>query len=514
MDQQHANANANSSAKAIIFSDNNFDDILLFSIETTFNFEVLTIKNYDQLVQNISNQYFALIVLFVESGKEILEKINQLWEQQKVENRLQCSALIIIGNYLEDDQGIKKIKEFNFPTLTIPKVIILNINRFIIENFIKDNDYIEAEFSPISLTTLMRFKKLSFPAYIKLKTRFLKVLSEGDQFYSDDLNKYHSKGITHLYLKRKTSKWILGELDNHIDSIMNMTDLKGSIDITVPSSEVPKEIFNEKIVVAFKANPNLNEINSKPTTISAGKPTNEELTIADEFKITKDADVIGNLVGKPFRLRDEQMEEVKENLNAVVKVVMKNPEICKLLKMLKINRDKSSYYVNHIGTLINVCTAIATNMDWKTERTIEKLVYASYFHDAGLSEKPELSQLKNEIEAREKGLAENDLKLYLSHPSKVAALLKEVEGFPEDVHLIVEQHHESPKGDGFPKKISSTRIIPLTSVFILSHSLVDYMIDDPKWNISDFIVMAKKDFPGNSFRKVVQSLEMTKSQIQ
>ncbi|MBF0298103.1 MAG: hypothetical protein HQK51_05245 [Oligoflexia bacterium] len=488
--------------KAIIFSDSKEEDLLLYSIETTYNFEVCIAKTWDQFQQSISHDVYQLIVLSIEGDKEILQKINDFFSTQKNENKPINSVLIVIGKYDQDDDNLKNMRSFGISMLVQNTFVVMEINKFIMQNFVRDDTYVENEFSPILLKTLMRFKILSFPAYIKLKTRYLKVLSQGDAFYSDDLTKYHSKGITHLYIKKKTSRWILEELDNHMQIIKENSN--GQFDIVVPASEMPKEIFDDNIIKYY----------SKPVAVPTNPlsiPKKEELTLADEFKLTSDNDVISCSIGKPFQLQDHQYEEIKSNLNNIVKVVMKNPEIYKLLKMLKINRNKIEYYTAHIGSLINVCTAIAVNVDWKTERTIEKLVYACYFHDAGLSERPELASIKTENEAKEKKLSDDEIKLFLSHPSKIANLLKGADSFPDDVHVIVEQHHESPTGDGFPKKLGSTRIIPLSALFILSHGFVDYMIENENWNITDFIVIAKKNYPGNAFRKIIQSLELTKS---
>ncbi|MBF0362826.1 MAG: hypothetical protein HQK49_17540 [Oligoflexia bacterium] len=507
----------NKQAQSIIFCDGNFDDLLLYSIETTFNFAISMVNNWEQFLEKISKQSYPLMVFFSNNDKELPTKINQYFCNQKESGNTINSALIIIGDYQKNDPQIQNLLAINQMTLVQNKLHLHQISKFIISNFVKDTSFIEDEFSPISLRTLMRFKTLYFPVFIKLKTRYLKVLSLGDTFFTDDLEKFHRKGLTHLHLKKRTSKWILKELDNKMDDIIK--NPTGTIDMIVPASEVNEDepAQAQESTVEPTTEPTV-EATAKPTaeltpTVVVAKEKREELTIADEFKLTSDTDIISSSIGKPFNLDDNQIEEVKSNLGTIVKVVMKNPEIYKILKLLKINRDKSNYYVSHVGTLINVCTAIASHIDWKTERTIEKLVYACYFHDAGLSEKLELAQIKTEKEAVEKGLSAEDLKLFLSHPTKMAAMLRETTGFPDDVHLIVEQHHEDPKGNGFPKKISSTRIIPLSAVFITSHALVDYMIDNENWDIEHFIEKAKKDLPGNAFRKIFQSLETVKKSM-
>lgn len=501
------NTNENQQSKALILCDSNIEDIFLYSIETTFNFEVSISNNWTQMIQFFTKDQYSLLIIAMINDKEIYQKISQLFISLKNDGKSFNMALILIGEYNNDNEDIKKIIEINKITLLQQKINVLEISTFITNNFIRDESCPKDEFSPISLKTLMRFKCLSFPVYIKLKTRYLMVLSVGDAFYSDDLSKYHNKGITHLFLKKKAARWILDQIDNQMDFIIE--NKLGSLDLPTPSSEI-NDTSNESKIVDNKTNGVISKDQFIDKQSESSSTNEEDLLVADEFRITNNADAIISSIGKPFKLQEDQIAEIKNSLDAVVKVVMKNPDLCKLLKQFKINRNKSDYYISHIGSLINVCTAVATTMDWKTERTIEKLVYASYFHDIGLSEKPELAIIKNENEAKEKSLSANDLKLYLNHPTKMATLLKEIKSFPEDVHSIVEQHHELPGGGGFPKGISSTRIIPLAAVFIISHSFVDYIIENKNWNLSEYIIGAKKEFLGNAFRKIIQSLEKIK----
>ncbi|MBF0297455.1 MAG: hypothetical protein HQK51_01970 [Oligoflexia bacterium] len=505
----------NEKSKAIILSDSDILDLFLYSIDTTFNFEVSIAGNWEQFNKCFSENTYSLIFVNITEDKEILSKINKFLIEQQGEGKTIDFALIVIGEYDQNDENVKNIMSLNLALLFENKFSVMKVNKFIIENFKIDETYELNEYSQITLKTLMRFKLLSFPCFIKLKTRYLKVLSVGDVFCSDDLEKYYNKGINYLFIRKKTSKWILDNLDNVMDDIISSDD--GKIELIVPVNEVENEAAEETIkeveeviegkekeVVTIATSADSKEDSKKEES----KEEQEKLTEVDESKIKNAGDLISNSMGKPFQLHSSQVEEIKLNLAKVVKTVIKNPDIYKILKMLKINRNKDEYYTSHVGSLINVCTAIAVNVEWKTERTIEKLVYASYFHDAGLSEKPELSKIKTETDAIEKGLSADDLKLVLTHPIKMANILRGIDGFPDDVHLIIEQHHESPTGNGFPKKITSTRIIPLSALFILSHGFIDYMIDNENWTIADFISKAKKDYPGNAFRKIIQSLEL------
>lgn len=205
--------------------------------------------------------------------------------------------------------------------------------------------------------------------------------------------------------------------------------------------------------------------------------------------------------------------QLQEKVHKVMDQVKKNSKLKQLFSELKIDRDSDSFMMTHIGMLINISTGISTKLEWNTEKTLEKFVYASYLHDMALSEHPELSLIKGtitEIELMKDKMDLRDYKLLFEHSNIAAKKIDEIVEIPQDVGIMVKQHHELPKENGFPAKIPHTKITPLSTVFIVSHDLVHYIFENPKWTVKEYVTSVKTKFRGPHFSKVLAALSELK----
>jgi HD-GYP domain-containing protein (c-di-GMP phosphodiesterase class II) len=105
-----------------------------------------------------------------------------------------------------------------------------------------------------------------------------------------------------------------------------------------------------------------------------------------------------------------------------------------------------------------------------------------------------------------KTLNDQDCKLIFDHPNLAADALEEYEDISDDVVAIVRQHHEHPKGHGFPGKISHQKITALSSVFIVAHDFAEYIMNNPDWKFENYYVKAKDKFKGTHFNKIISAL--------
>ena len=66
------------------------------------------------------------------------------------------------------------------------------------------------------------------------------------------------------------------------------------------------------------------------------------------------------------------------------------------------------------------------------------------------------------------------------HPQDSCRKLMESKSnlFDHEVLSIIEQHHESPDGQGFPKGLSSSQILKLPAFCILASSLMKKLIEE------------------------------------
>ena len=201
--------------------------------------------------------------------------------------------------------------------------------------------------------------------------------------------------------------------------------------------------------------------------------------------------------------------ELQQKVSKVLEVMKKNTKIKQLFSELSIDRGADNYVMTHIGMLINISTAICMKLDWSNEKTLEKFVYASYLHDMAISHRSDLSRVSGslfEVELLKDQISINEMKMIMDHPILAANKVATISEIPNDVEVIIRHHHELPKGNGWPGKITHTKITPLTTVFIVSHDLVDYILTNPSWVLKDFIAKAKNKFKGQHFAKVLFAL--------
>lgn len=206
------------------------------------------------------------------------------------------------------------------------------------------------------------------------------------------------------------------------------------------------------------------------------------------------------------------IEQLEEKVEKVLEQVKKNPKLKSLFSQLKINRNKDNYILAHISVLINVSSAISSQMDWGSEKTLEKFVYAAYLHDMVLTNRPDLARIKDafHLELLKDTLSPEDYKLVLDHPVLAAKVIDDMDEIPQDVGIIVRQHHELPKENGFPAKLPHLKIAPLSSIFIVAHDMTHYILENPKWTVDDYLVKAKLKFRGGHFNKVMSALNAMK----
>lgn len=204
--------------------------------------------------------------------------------------------------------------------------------------------------------------------------------------------------------------------------------------------------------------------------------------------------------------------QLEQRVSKIMGEVKKNSKLKQLFAQMNIDRNADNYFLTHIGMLINISTAICINMDWNTDKTLEKFVYAAYLHDMALSSKPELARINSleELEARKETLTAHEYKLIFEHPNIAARSIDGMVEIPTDVSMIIKQHHELPKETGFPAKCGYQKIPPLSVVFIVAHDLTDYIFANPKWTIEEYIKLSRSKFKGSHFSKILLCLSDVK----
>lgn len=430
-------------------------DLFGFSIQSEFNFEIISHTNILEVIEFFeSDQEVVLVVADYNIGEKLFSNILKTFSDSKreipfisigVPKKFKESAenVELISDHVSKDNAVEELKD--------------SIKKF----FQEDKSEAPQEYCAVKFSVLTVFENLEDDLYIKLPTgRYLKIFSEGDDVWDSDVERYAKKDVHYLYLKKLTYNWLLISLEKNIKEITRAIEEGEKPEIT---------------------------------------PSQEE----KEMAVRK----LDNIVKIDRDMEKEVAAKVKKTMAQIKKV----PALSKLLKKLMVKRDDNDYYKSHVNLLNQLLIALCHALEWRQEATIEKLIFASYLHDITLINHPKLVkiQTKKELEALE-GISEEDKELFLSHPEKIAEIVDKMPEAPMDANTIVAQHHERPDGTGFPHGFTANRIHPQSALFIIAHDLVNYIIDDENWEMKKFIEQAKTKYNGSNFTKVIRALSSIK----
>jgi response regulator RpfG family c-di-GMP phosphodiesterase len=236
----------------------------------------------------------------------------------------------------------------------------------------------------------------------------------------------------------------------------------------------------------------------------ATKEKNTKIKIKVELNDQEiDVDVFNPHVNGPFNVL-----ELEENVQVIIKKMVGSRDLKAILDGIK--GRSGNHLMKRIGLLINITSAIAKKLQWGSDKTLEKFVFASYLHDISLGNDSKLVQVKGKEDIEEGDFSDSEKELLYLHPlasSKIAVSLGTF--IPSDVLSIIEQHHEKPDGEGFPKKLDSKHITPLACVFIVALDFSSYILEEKDWSISKFIesYSHKLKASGVQFKKILKAIE-------
>lgn len=197
----------------------------------------------------------------------------------------------------------------------------------------------------------------------------------------------------------------------------------------------------------------------------------------------------------------KRLEQVKKSTNVKYKVTQ-----------MKIDRSEEKRYSSHIDILINASVAISIQMEWNTDKTLEKYIYAAYLHDMALINYPDCLKVNTleELENLKSTITPEEYKLIIEHPNIAANNIESMKEIPPDVAMIIKQHHELPKGGGFPTGCTYHKITSFSAVFIIAHDLTEYILENSKWSIEDYIIKAQPKFQSSIFSRILKKLPKIK----
>lgn len=314
------------------------------------------------------------------------------------------------------------------------------------DNFVKN----ESLYLNVNLDLLLKSKKLPCDLYVKLKNdKILKILNQGDEFTSESFQKYKKKELEYLLIKKESSVDYVNHLCECITGILE--NGQGS----------------------------------------------------DESKVFDTHSMIMTVVSQ-LGLSETVVKATSRSVDFAVNFFKQNKDFKKLER--HIFQSPGSYLTKHSVALAFIASAVLKKSKWDSPDTRNKLVLASFLHDASIRKTDFDEAFFND---------DNDLITLKDHPTEVLNLINKIKNIPPDLDRILLEHHERPDGSGYPRKLNGLQIHPLSSIFILSHDIVDtiFKLQLNNSDITDEMLQEEiKDDPylSGHFKKSIDAFRATK----
>jgi HD-GYP domain-containing protein (c-di-GMP phosphodiesterase class II) len=438
-------------------------DLIIFTIQSEMYFNIIEVDDPVNLNVALMKNPDTVSVIYddifgVTGRKAVVDYMR--------DNRLEVPLYLLGKQNIEvmvpGIDGMHEVKPIKGDYL---EVIMEGVKEY----FEEDTSSRKREYVPITFRTLTRLKGLTEDVFIRLsEKKFLKIYKQQDKITFNDVEKYAKKGVDTLYLDKETSKWLLKQLSKFVEKSIE----KGS--------------FDDEVQVSTKAN------------IEVEEDYDGVLNETQRRAVESIEDIDPNFI-----------ESLSKRIDHAKNLASKSTEIEKMLKALAVNRDTKNYFNTHNNLLSTIVCVIARKCEWYQDATLEKLVFAAQMHDLPLVEDPELAKINDPkiFENSKFALEEYQVDLVQNHATKMAELVKQLPTCPMDADKIIALHHELPNKTGWPNGLGAGRIIPLASLFIISHDLVDYIIDNPDWTFAKYNKKVKTKFLGGSFKKILDRLK-------
>ncbi len=139
-------------------------------------------------------------------------------------------------------------------------------------------------------------------------------------------------------------------------------------------------------------------------------------------------------------------------------------------QLLIILADLQPVESKHAMTTCLVSLLLSEEMHMNQTAVQEKLVMGALLHDVGMKYVP------TAILDKPRHLwTPEELQSYEQHPLKGADMLREIKEIPQDVLLIIAEHHENAISTGFPKRMRDVKISPLARIVSLANCFANLL---------------------------------------
>ncbi len=256
------------------------------------------------------------------------------------------------------------------------------------------------DYSEINIDNFFSIQgELPFAVYIRLgDNKFTKVFLQGDIIDRNRFETYSQKGVNELYIHKQERREYIAATERLVKKILTTT----------------------------------------PMSNDNAKQAVEELTEQTMFEIYED---------KVFD--EHSVRRAQTIIKAYVQTLKTDPK--SLATFLNLSRSETYPCRHGISTAVFsiLLARAAENMNDKTLTTVG---LGGLLHDVGMS------QIPKEIDDVNRKLTREEWAKVKQHPVFGSNMVNEMKLFPEDVKLILVQHHERWDGSGYPSGLKGPAI--------------------------------------------------------
>lgn len=324
------------------------------------------------------------------------------------------------------------------------------------------DNYVEfkQKFVPIPLNILKRLGSTPVDLYIQINDeKVLKVIRSGEEFSINEYEKFKLKGLDSLFIEQCYGEVFLSLLEENLFKVFS----------------------------------------------------NDNLT--DEQKITSVQDVISN-VAKSFGFSDQVMSLTNRSIDFTMSVLKKDKDLNNLVSKLLL--QSNSFISTNNVICAHVCNAIVSNMAGLKDRkdeVLQKLTLASFLQDISLD--PDViktyEDFKKHVE-EDKSIHRDHLQAFKQHPIKSSEIISSSKTSLPDLDRIIMESHERPDGNGFPRKLSTSRVSPLGAILILANAVSEVIFRniEIKDEINNELIISSIDFietEDSNFKNAIEAFK-------
>ncbi|MDD0851984.1 hypothetical protein HBN50_02700 [Halobacteriovorax sp. GB3] len=312
------------------------------------------------------------------------------------------------------------------------------------------------ELLPMRIRNFYLYNTIPYDAYLELtQTKFAKVLTKDKKYVQAEISNFSKRGVKHLYLFKDDFLKLLEEGMKRILFILKQKN-----------KQTPKILIATQIKGVLLAHQYIQKVG-----------------------VTKELNLL--------------CKELIETTNIVFRQYGKMKTLLVDFPFNNFDTSEQAVFTAYL------CEAMLVGLGWASDTSRKKLGLASILYDSMLTNE-DLSKIRSLDDRNLAMFTEQEQEEFRLHPAKAAQMARHFQGYSE-VDFIIAQHHERPRGDGFPAKLTSNKLTAHSCAFILATAFTTRlaMSNGEQGNLIKIFREIKTLYNVGNFKEPLNSLQRT-----